>query len=158
MNNNPIKIVLYDHTFEKELEALLISLSQELFGEGTVSIEDFVNNHWSIYLAVRDSKVIGLSSFVHNTYFGLRPPTIGNSYLYVLPEHRGSRATYLLSLQSGYISDYLQLPLENYYASEESKKISRKLNGTKAYETYIYEVEEVNRVFKNLKSKVNIRN
>lgn len=152
-----IKIIDYNNSYKDSLERMLKELSLELFGVGDANIDDFVNHHWCIYLAVKDSDVIGFTSFVYNTYHGMRPPTVGNTYLYVMPEYRNTRATYLLSIQSGFISTSKNLPLENYYASDHSRKIARKLKGELAYETYIYEVDEVNRVFKHLINKIQIK-
>lgn len=152
-----IKIVLYADQYKEQLENILVKFSHELFDAGTVNIGQFLDYHWCVYLAVKGSKVIGLSSYTFNTYFGLRPPTVGNDYLYVLPEYRGSRAMYMLAVQSGVVSVENNLPLEHYYASEETRRVSRKMTGVKAYETYIYDVKEVRRVYTKLISKVKFK-
>ena len=152
-----VSLVLYEDKYQDELENLLIKFSEEVFGYGTASIEQFVTQQWCIYLALRNDKVIGFASFTYNTYYGLRPPTIGFTYAYVLPEHRNTRAMYLLSIQAGILSVDNKLPLENYYASDDSFKIGRKMQGEKAYVTYIYEADEVEKTFTRLINRLQIK-
>lgn len=154
MSRSKIFIKAYDSSYKEELNTLLVALSRELFCVGEVNLDEFIDNHWAIYLAIQNGEVIGFISFIINSYYGLRPPTIGNTYLFVKEEYRKTRATYLLSIQSGHVCTESNMPLEHYYASQESAKLSRKLNGTKMFEAYVYEVEEVNRVFKNLKKTI----
>lgn len=146
-----MEIILYDNKYQDQLEELLIEFSSEIFGYGTADIDSFVKHHWGIYLAMKGDEVIGFSSFIYNAYYGLRPPTIGQTYLYVRPEHRRGRASYLLSKQAGYISVDSNLPLENYYASDDSKRIGNRMQGTLMYEAYIYEPEEVAKAYNKLK-------
>lgn len=157
MSPNRVTIVQYNDSYQAELEVLLKELSQELFQTGSCNIKEFVEGHWCIYLAIIDTKVIGFAGFVYNKYFGFRKPTVGLTYLYVKPEHRGSKANYLLNIQSGVLSISNNLPLEHHYASEHSIRMSRKVNGKKIYETWLYEVDEVMTAFKRLTSKVNIK-
>jgi len=157
MQTSKTTIVLYEEKYKEELYKLLIEVSTELFGSKTVDYQRFVDDHWALYLAVRDDKVIGLSSFVYEDYYGLRPPTVGNDYIYVLPAYRTGRAMYLLSTQAGHVSISCNLPLVHYYCSDTSRHLSRKLTGTKLYETYLYEVEEVEKIFKTLTRKHTIK-
>lgn len=143
-----IKVIIYDNQYRDQLEELLVSMSQELFGAGTVNIDQFVNNHWVIYLAMEGDEVIGLSSFYYNTYFGLRPPTVGNTYLYVKPEYRNGRASYLLSIQSGFVSADTNLPLETYYASNSSRAISKRMKGEHLFDAWLYSPEEMAKAYK----------
>lgn len=136
-----IKVITYDNQYKQQLEELLKAMSSELFEEGTVNIDEFVNNHWVIYLALKGEEVIGLSSFFYNTYYGLRTPTVCNTYLYVKPEYRRGRATYLLSIQAGYVSIDTNLPLETYYASNESRVLAKRMEGTHQYDSWIYQPE-----------------
>lgn len=152
-----VSIAVYEAKYKLELESLLLNFSKEVFGYGTASIEDFVATHWCIYLALRDGKAIGFASFAYNTYSGMRPPTVGFTYLYVLPENRNTRAMYMLAIQSGVLSVQNNLPLENYYASDASFKIDRKMQGLKAYECFIYEPQEVEKVFGRLINKLKIK-
>lgn len=149
MNN--VEVIQYDNKYRKELEEMLKAFSQEIFGYGTADIDAFEKYHWGIYLAKKGDEVIGFSSFIYNTYYGLRPPTIGQTYLYVRPEYRRGRASYLLSKQAGYISVDSGLPLESYYASEDSKRIGNRMQGIFMYEAYIYEPEEVAKAYNKLK-------
>jgi hypothetical protein len=151
-----VKIKLYTPDYKEELDQLLKGFSSEVWDEGTADTDMFVNSHWAIYIALIDDVVIGFSSYFINTYFGLRPPTLGNTYIYVKPEHRTSKVMYLFSLQSGKIATELQMPLEHYYSSKESLKLSSKLKGTKMYEAWIYEIDEVEKTFNKLKNKVRI--
>lgn len=152
-----MKIVLYENKHRKELEELLKLFSKEVFNSGVADVDVFVDGHWAIYLAIHQDEVVGFSSFVINSYFGLREPTLGNSYIYVLPKYRRSKAMYLFSLQAGRISVKQNLPLEHYYSSEDSIKLSSKLKGEELYTTYLYSVEEVSRVFDKLNSKIKIK-
>lgn len=146
-----IEIILYTDDYAEQLEELLKEFSTEIFGYGTADLDKFVNGHWVIYLAKKGDEVIGFSSFIYNTYYGLRPPTVGQTYLYVRPEHRRGRASYLLSKQAGFISVDSGLPLENYYASEASKRIGNRMEGTLLYEAYLYEPSEVAKAYSKLK-------
>lgn len=146
-----MEVIKYDNQYQDELEEMLKDFSKEIFGYGTADIDAFVKYHWAIYLAKKGDEVIGFSSFIYNTYYGLRPPTIGQTYLYVRPEHRRGRASYLLSKQAGYISIDSGLPLENYYASESSERIGNRMQGTLLYKAYIYEPEEVAKAYNKLK-------
>lgn len=149
-----IEVVLYDDNYKEQLEKLLVDFSHEVYGYGTANLDQFLNNHWAIYLAMKGDEVIGFSSFNINHYFGLRPPTVGNSYLYVTPAYRKGKATYLLTKQAGYVSIELNLPLETYYASDASKKIGDRLLGTEGsfmYETHFYDVDKVKEGYKHFK-------
>ena len=157
MANDKIRIVTYTTEYKDRLEVLLKELSQELFGTGTIDIKTFVANHWCVYLAVVGEDVVGVASFTYNTYFGMREPTAGLTYLYVTPKYRNTKANYLLNLQSGVLSITNNLPLEHHYASDQSKRMSRKVNGKKVYETWVVEVEDVMTAFNRLKSKVKIK-
>ena len=103
---------------------------------------------------MKSEEVIGFSSFNINHYFGLRPPTVGNTFLYVKPDYRKGRATYLLTKQAGYVSIDTNLPLETYYAAEASRKIGQRLlksEGNFHFDCYVYPVEEVKRGYTHYK-------
>lgn len=151
-----VNLVNYDDKYKEQLNNLLIELSKELFGEGTANLDEFVANHWVIYLALVDGEVVGFASFIYNTYYGLKQPTTGMTYLYVKPNYRNTKVSYLLSIQAGNLSITSNLPLENYYASEASSKIGRKMKGTLMYTAYHYPVEEVNKLYGHLINKVRI--
>jgi hypothetical protein len=146
-----ITVIPYDDKYVDGLEELLLAFSKEIYGAGTVDLNRFVEDHWFIYLAMDGEKVVGFSSYIYNTYFGLRPPTIGNSYVYVTPQYRGGRAAYLLSKQTGYVSIDTGLPLELYLASNESRRVAEHLIGTKGNEVYtahIYELDHIKQGYK----------
>lgn len=141
-----VTIELYDSKYAADLEEMLVDFSQEVYGAGTADIDTFVNNHWFIYLAMRSDEVIGFSSYIYNTYFGLRPPTLGNSYLYVKPPYRKGRAAYLLTKQTGYVCMDANLPLELYYASKESRLIGERtlgLEGSELYSVHEYPLDHI---------------
>jgi hypothetical protein len=152
-----MKIVLYSDIYKDSLSELLRLFSKEVFGNCAYDIDRFVDGHWAIYLAIQNDRVVGFSSFIVNDYYGLRSPTLGNDYIYVLPEHRTSKAMYLFSIQAGKICIDNNLPLEHYYSSESSLRLSRKLKGKKIYETYIYDVGDVSNTFNKLINKVRIK-
>jgi len=64
---------------------------------------------------------------------------------------------YMLTIQAGILSVENKLPLENYYASDSSERLSRKLEGVKQYTTYIYELDEVEKAFSKLTNKLKIK-
>lgn len=141
-----VKVVLYEDRYSTQLENLLVDFSHEVYGYGTANLKQFVDNHWAIYLAVKGEELLGFSSFNINNYFGLRPPTVSNSYLYVRPEHRNGKATYLLVKQAGFVSIHLNLPIETYYASDKSKRIGDRIlgaDGSFMYETHLYDVDTI---------------
>lgn len=142
-----MKVIIYNDSYKPQLTEILKELSLELYGLGEVNIDEFVNNHWVIYLAMKDDEVIGLSSFYYNTYFGLRAPTVGNTYLYVKPEYRRGRATYLLSIQAAFVSADTGLPLETYYASDSSRVMSKRMQGTHLYDVWVYEPDEMAKAY-----------
>jgi len=152
-----MKLILYDKQYKNELEELLYAFSDEVFNSKLADIDKFINGHWAIYLAIHNDKVVGFSSFMLNEYYGFIEPVLGNSYLYVKPEHRSSKAMYLFSMQSAKICIENNMSLEHYYSSEDSFKLSSKLNGVKMYTTYLYSVDEVSRIFDKFKSKIKIK-
>jgi len=146
-----ITVIPYDDKYAADLAELLLAFSEEIYGAGTVDLNRFVEDHWFIYLAMDGEKVVGFSSYIYNTYFGLRPPTIGNSYLYVMPQYRGGRAAYLLTKQTGYVSIDTGLPLELYFASDESRRVAERSIGTKGTEIYsahLYSLEHTKQGYK----------
>lgn len=153
-----ITIVKYDDTYKEDLNRLLLSFSREVFNEETANIDQFVDYHWCIYLALKDGEVVGFTSFIYNTYYGMRTPTVGNDYAYIVPHHRGSKTMYLFSLQAGKVSLQYDLPLEVYYASDDSRRLGKQIQGDLMYEAIIYPTSEISRKFKALTTKIEIKN
>ena len=146
-----VTIELYDSKYASDLEEMLVDFSQEVYGVGSADIDKFVDGHWFIYLAMKDGEAIGFSSYIYNTYFGLRPPTIGNSYLYVKPPHRKGRTAYLLTKQTGYVSMDTNLPLELYFASNGSRLIGERilgLEGSELYRVHEFPLEHIKQSYK----------
>lgn len=151
------KIIVYDDCYRDQLEELLIGFSKEIYGEGTAFVNDFVNSHHYIYLAVVGEEVVGFASFHHNTYFGMRKPTMGMTYLYVKPEYRNGRASYLLAMQIGSVCDHMNMDMETYLASEETQRIVKRMdNGEFLYSVYVFPVEEVRKTFRELKKHIKL--
>lgn len=144
MSRGKINIIKYNDSYRDQLGDLLKALSKELYGTGFCNLKAFVDRHWAIYLAVVDNKLVGFSSFIFNDWFGLRLPTIGNSYLYVTPEYRSGRAMYLLAKQMVLVSQDTNLPIEAYYASGMSRKMGKnRLEGKFLYDVYEYSPEDM---------------
>ena len=152
-----MNIVLYSEVYKDQLEKLLKEVSLELFKSVKYDIDSFVRNHWSIYLVIQDEQALGFTSFIYNTYYGFREPSVGQTYLYVTPKYRRTKVPYLLSIQAGKVSIDSNLPLEHYYATEASSRIGKRLKGTQLYTTYIYEVDEVKKVYDKLITKIPIK-
>lgn len=152
-----MKLVIYEDFYINELHKMLMTMSEELFGEASADVEKFVSRHTHIYLAIIREEVVGFTSFTINDYFGLKEPVVGNTYLYVKPQHRRSKALHLMSIQAGLVARDLNMPLEHYVASKESKLLTKRLKGEEMYVTYVYPVEECIRVIDGLKKKVRIK-
>lgn len=154
-----MKLKLYSDNDWEALLGLLSKFREEVYGSDTeINLDDFEDYHYAIYLVLSDENdIVGFSSFVINSYYGLRESTVGNDYMYILPEYRRSKAMHLISIQSGRICSDLGLPLEHYIASESSDRLSKRLAGKKIYCTYIYELSEVKRELERLEKKVRIK-
>lgn len=153
------KIIVYSNTWRAQLQTMLADMAYELFGSRMCDVDKFVKEHTFIYLAVDGDKLVGVSSFIVNEYFGLKEPSIGNTYIYVAPRYRKTKVFYLFALQSGIISLELNLPLEHYYSNDGSDGIGRKLfpKGKTMYRAISYSVDEVEPVLDILKSKLKIK-
>lgn len=151
-----MKLVIYESKYLNDLHKLLVEASEEIFGYGTVDIESFLSRHYAIYLAIIRGEVVGFTSFNVNDYYGMRPSTVGNTYLYVRPQYRRSKALHLMSIQAGLVARNLNMPLEHYVASKESRLLTKRLNGDEMYTSFIYQLDEVERVVDGLKRKVRI--
>lgn len=152
-----MRIVLYEDKYRDDLDDMLNGFAEEVFGEARSDVDFFIKCHWAIYLAIdSNDKAIGFTSFYINEYYGLRDSTIGNDYIYVREANRTSKAMYLFSIQAGKICIEQNLPLEHYYSSESSLKLSSKLEGKKIYEARIHSVESVKETFGKLTKKIRI--
>lgn len=152
-----VNIVLYEDKYREQLEKLLTDFSTEVFKCGKSDVDYFIESHNFIYMALDGNSVIGFSSFAINDYCGLRESTIGNDYIYIIPEKRSSKAMYLFSLQAGKVCIENNIELEHYYSSDISFRHSKKLKGREMYKAYIYGVDEIKNTFSKLTKKVNIK-
>ena len=151
------EIIVYEDKYQQQLIDLVQECSKELYNTGTVNIEAFVKRHWAIYLVAVDNKIVGFSSWAMNDYFGLRLPTMGNTYLYITPEYRNSRAAYLLAgAQFCKVSEATNMPIEAYIASDKSRLLlNNRVKGKFLYDVYEYSPEEVKVAFDHLKKHIN---
>ena len=152
-----MKLKLFQETDRNDLHHLLVEFSTEVFNYGSCDVDMFVKSHSHIYLAIIRGEVVGFTSFIVNDYYGLRPATVGNTYLYVKPKYRRSKALHLMSIQAGLVARDLNMPLEHYVATKESKLLTKRLKGKEIYTSYEYPLEEVIRVIDGLKKKVRIK-
>lgn len=156
-----VKLKLLEKDFPEEciaLEEMLYLFQKEVYDSDTkVDLKQFVEHHFAIYLIMDGGSVVGFSSFVWNSYFGLREPTIGNDYIYILPSHRRSNAMHMISIQAGQICVDNGLSLQHFYASESSDRLSKKLSGKKLFTVFEYGIDEVTREYERLKTKIKIK-
>lgn len=139
----------------EDLYYLLGLFSEEVYGCRKRDVNRFIEGHYAIYLLYDGFNIIGFSSFCYNDYYGLREPTIGNDYIYILKEYRCSKAFYLLSLQTGAVIESNSFNLEHYFASEDSKRCIGRLKGKEVYTVYEYERSDVLDVYNKLKDNYN---
>lgn len=144
----------------EDLYRLLGLFSEEVYGSKKVNLHRFIDGHYAIYLMYDGFNVIGFSSFCYNDYYGLREPTIGNDYVYILSKYRCSKAFYLFSLQAGAVIEDNSLNLEHYFASEDSNRCIDRIKGEKVYTVYEYQRSDVlseyyriKEVYEKIKSK-----
>ena len=142
------------------LKSALLGFQEEVFASSTeIDYNSFVNHHYAIYLIVsNNNELVGFSSFIINTYYGMRQSTVGNTYLFIEKEHRRSKAMHLISIQAGEICKELGFPLEHYIADGGgSEKFVGRLNGKKVYTTYEFGLNEVERETNRLKTKIKLK-
>lgn len=153
-----MKVVLYEDKYYDDLYVLLKMFQNETYNvDKDIRVDDFIKYHNSIYLIVDGSNIVGFSSYFINDNYGLDEMNIFNDYLYVVPSHRGTKATYLLMLQTGAVVTDNNLPLSHAYASEGSDRLGKRLSGKKMFTAYRYTVEEVEREFNKLKKLVKLK-
>jgi len=155
-----VKLALFDERYYSQLLELLKKFQKEVYGASTkIDIDGFIiGHHGYIYLILNEeSRAIGFSSFVYNSYNGLREATLGNDYIYIDKEYRRTRAMHLISIQAGTLCQNNNIPLEHYVASDASAKFNGRMSGKKLFSTFVYEVKEVSREMDRLKSKIRIK-
>lgn len=159
-----MKLKIFDKDSHKDygyLSSALVKFQDEVYKENTViDIDYFVDSHYAIYLIENnDGDYVGFSSFTINSYFTLRSPTIGNTFIFIEKEYRNrSKAMHLISIQAGMICRDTGYPLEHYIVDGSgSEKFVGRLNGKKIYTTYEFSQDEVSRETSRLISKVKIK-
>lgn len=155
-----VKLALYDERYYSGLEKLLKMFQREVYNSDTqINTRHFVDNHHGYIYMVLDEcgGSVGFSSFIYNGWYGMREPTLGNDFIYIMPEYRRSRAMHLISIQAGVLCKDNDIPLEHYIASEGSAQFHGRLTGSKLYTAYEYSVAEVTRETERLKTKVRIK-
>lgn len=139
----------------EDLYYLICLFSEEVYGKKKTDLHRFIEGHYAIYIMYDGYKAIGFSSFCYNDYYGLREPTIGNDYVYLLDEYRRGRAFYLFSLQTGAVIEDNSLNLEHYIASDDSKNFIGRIKGKQVYITYEYNRDDVLNEYNKLRVKYN---
>lgn len=138
-----------------DLYILLGYFSKEVYNSDMVDLHRFIEGHYAVYIMYDGATAIGFSSFCYNDYYGLREPTIGNDYVYLLDKYRKGRAFYLFSLQAGAVIEDNSFNLEHYMASDSSSKFIGRIKGFKVYETYEYNRDDVLKEYNRLKVTYN---
>lgn len=150
-----ISIALYKGSKREELENLLNDFAEEVYGKRMSDVDSFVDNHWAIYLAMCNDKVIGFSSYNLCDYYGLREPTVSNDYLFIAKGYRKSKAMHLLTIQMGEIVRDLNIPIEHYYVEESgSVPFIGRLKGQKLYNAYEFTADEMIKEADRLRDKI----
>lgn len=160
MMSKKVKLALYDEGYRSSLKELLKKFQKEVYGiEKDFNIIEFEEGHNGyIYMVLNEmGKAVGFSSFCYNSYYGLREGTLGNDYIYIEPEYRNTKAMYLICIQAGTLCQNNNIPLENYYASDDSSRFIGRMKGERIFSTYIFPVEEVSKETERLKTKVRIK-
>lgn len=155
-----VKLALYEDKYKYALNRFLEAFQEEVYkSDTTFDIDEFVEGHHGfIYMVINEYGVpVGFTSFCYNSYYGLREATLGNDFIYVEPAYRRSRAMHLICIQAGTLCQNNNIPLENYYASDESERYIGRMKGDKIFSTYIFPIEEVSRETERLKTKVRIK-
>lgn len=155
-----VSLCLYDDRYLDDLKRLLEEFQKEVYGISTeFNIIEFVNGHHGfIYLVMSaEGTPVGFTSFVYNSYYGLREATLGNDYIYIMKAYRRTRAMHLISIQAGVLCQNNNIPLEHYYASDESSRFMGRMKGERIFSTYIFPIEEVSKETERLQTKVRIK-
>ncbi len=145
----------------KGLYELLVYFQIEVFDEDTdIDLETFINYHNAgIYIVVsEDGEAVGFTALMKSNYFGLRPPVICNTYLYIHPKYRRTRAMHLMSIQAGKVAIAHGCGLEHYYVAESgSIPFTGRMEGKHLYDAYEYPVEVIKDQVNKLCNRVKIK-
>jgi hypothetical protein len=139
------------------LTEMLEEFATETFGteEPTVDVDQFVDGHSYIYLIIRDSEVIGFTSFTAMDYYGMRDMVLNHDYLYVRKGHRRSKAMHIVNLQAGKIIDVLKCNLSIPLANGTLEQgLNRRIKSKLIYSTYEYRYEDVATEYDRLQKKI----
>lgn len=155
-----VSLVFYEDKYSAALWRFLNKFQEEVYNSTThFSVGDFVKRHEGlIYMVLGEAGVpVGFTSFCYNDYYGLREATLGNDFIYLEPAYRKSRAMHLICIQAGTLCQNNNIPLENYYASDDSEKFIGRMKGERIFSTYIFPVDEVSKETERLKTKIRIK-
>jgi len=139
------------------LTEMLEEFATETFGteEPAVDIDQFMDGHSYIYLIIRDSEVIGFTSFAVMNYYGMRDMVLSNDYLYVRKGHRRSKAMHIAHIQAGKIIDVLKCDLSAPLANGTLEQgLNRRIKSKLIYSTYEYKYEDVATEYDRLQKKI----
>ena len=145
----------------KYLESALTKFQKEVYpNESTsVDVDLFIDYHHLIYLVEDDEgEFCGFTAFSYNNYYGMKSPTVGNTFMFVEKSHRRTHAMHLMSIQSGRVCEDMDIPLEHYIVDgSASENFVGRLNATKLYTTYEIETAEVVGEANRLSAKINLK-
>lgn len=157
--NKNYELKLYTQELFNDLEEMLILFVEETFPEDvrldTINARRFADAHDdTIYMLYVDDKPVAFTSFCYNDYYGLRKPTIGNSYLFIKENYRKGIAYHLLAVQAGMILENNTCNFEHYYADgSRSNQWSKRMKGTLVYTTYEYDRDVCLQELKRIRGK-----
>lgn len=155
-----VRLAFFEEKYRYELQKLLKLFQKDVYKETReFDLQNFIDKHYGlIYVILNDeSECIGFTSFVYNGYFGLRGATLGNDFIYIMKDYRLTKAMHLISIQAGVLCQDYNVPLEHYYASDDSCRFIGRMKGNRMYSTYIFPIEEVSKETERLKTKVRIK-
>jgi hypothetical protein len=161
MSKTKLHLKLFDESVHlNSLYILLKEFQIEVFKEEQtqLQIKNFIDSHTAgIYIVFSGTSAIGFTAFNKNEYFGLRKPTIANTYLYIKPKYRRTKAMHLISIQAGKVAIGHDCNLEHYYAKDSgSVKFIGRMKGELVYNAYEYPLEVVSSEIDELQKKVKV--
>lgn len=157
MREQKVKIKLLENNYKTQLEKLLKMFSLEVFGSEKTDVDKFINNHWAIYLAIVDEKVIGFSSYNINDYYGLRENVLCNTFMYVDKKYRNTKATYMFLMQTCKICEDNSFDVEYSTDNKIVEKIGNKLNKNILHKTILHKNNDVMYFYNKLKKRIKIK-
>lgn len=160
---NLCRLELYNDDIHRDsLSLFLKEFAVEVYGNYNhlLELDSFINHHSAvgIYMVYSGTRIIGFTSFIKNTYYGMRNHTIGNDFIFIIKRYRRSKAMHLISIQSGKIAIANKCNLEHYYADGGgSTPFIGRMKGKLVYNAYEYPLDIIESEVNRLVSKVKIK-